>query len=208
LTNGVHGPLSAQSVYKIRYVLQQALIKRFRTWKAIMADRHIRNMPYRPARRNRSVAEMDARRELARARMAAPPVSHHKQPTGQATFDVNFERPAGGPNMAPQANTAIGRATLMGRGAGGGPPPPSPDVFLRAATQAYEGQPQQIDPSFELVNSTPTMKIYINTALKQVLVGVRGTKDAADVAADLQIPLYRLEYSNRYLTDLAVMRAV
>ena len=86
--------------------------------------------------------------------------------------------------------------------------PPSPDVFLRAATQAYESQPQQIDPSFELVNSTPTMKVYINTALKQVLVGVRGTKDAADVAADLQIPLYRLEYSNRYLADVAVMRAV
>ena len=120
LTNGPHGPLSARSVYKIRYVLQQALIKRFRTWKAILADRHIENRPFRRRFNNRPRVELEARRELAAARMAAPPVSHHKQPTGAATFNAQFEQAAGPgrpPNAAPEGNTAVGRATLMGRGA-------------------------------------------------------------------------------------------
>ena len=116
LLDGPHGPLNARSVYKIKYVLQQAIIKRFRTWKAIMANRHIENRPANPDRRNRARAELDARRELADARMAAPPLSHHKQPAGQASFDARFEAANGQPNLAPRVNGALAHNTLLGRG--------------------------------------------------------------------------------------------
>ena len=116
LLDGPHGPLSPRSVYKIRYVLQQALIKRFRTWKATMADRQIRNLPYDPAYNNRPRAELDARRELADARMAEPPKSHHKQPGGRTSFNAGFEQPVGPANAAPQRNGQVSRNHLMGRG--------------------------------------------------------------------------------------------
>ena len=116
LLDGRHGPLNDRSVYKIKYVLQQALIKRFRTWKAIIADRQIHNEPYEPLHNNRSRAELDARRELADARMAEPPKSHHKQPGGRFSFNAGFEQPGGAANAAPQRDTHVSRTHLLGRG--------------------------------------------------------------------------------------------
>ena len=108
--------LTQATQYKIRYVLQQALIKRFRTWKAILADRHIVPQPYEN-KHNRANAEVEARQELAEARRAAPAISHHKQPGGNLSFDVPVERPNAANNARP--NVALGpryRNSLVGRG--------------------------------------------------------------------------------------------
>jgi len=86
LLNGPRGPLSAASVKRIKYILQQAIARRYRTYKAIKADHHIEIKPPNPDQKNRPRAELEARKELAEARMEAPPVSHHKMEGGRRAF--------------------------------------------------------------------------------------------------------------------------
>jgi hypothetical protein len=86
LLNGPRGPLSDASVKRIKYILQQAIARRYRTYKAIKADHHIEIKPPNPDQKNRPRAELEARKELAKARMEAPPVSHHKMEGGRRAF--------------------------------------------------------------------------------------------------------------------------
>jgi hypothetical protein len=83
---GPHGPLSDASVQRIKSILQQAISKRYRTYKAIKANHHIEIKPPNPDQHNRPRVEIDARKELAEARMEAPPVSHHKMEGGRMAF--------------------------------------------------------------------------------------------------------------------------
>ena len=86
LLHGPRGPLSDASVKRIKYILQQAIARRFRTYKAIKANHHVEIKPPNPDQHNRPRVEIDARAELAKARMEAPPVSHHKMEGGRLGF--------------------------------------------------------------------------------------------------------------------------
>jgi len=86
LLHGPKGPLSEGSVKRIKFVLQQAIAKRFRTWKAIKANHHVELKAPNPDQHNRPRVELEARKELAAARMEAPPVSHHKMTGGYLGF--------------------------------------------------------------------------------------------------------------------------
>lgn len=86
LLNGPRGPLSDASVKRVKYILQQAIARRYRTYKAIKADHHIEIKPPNPDQKNRPRVELEARKELAEARMEAPPVSHHKMEGGRKAF--------------------------------------------------------------------------------------------------------------------------
>jgi len=87
LLMGPRGPLSDASVQRIKSVLQQAISRRFRTYKAIKANHHIEIKPPNPDQHNRPRVEIDARKELTEARMEAPPVSHHKMEGGRMAFN-------------------------------------------------------------------------------------------------------------------------
>lgn len=86
LLNGPRGPLSDASIKRVKYILQQAIARRYRTYKAIKADHHIEIKPPNPDQKNRPRVELEARKELAEARMEAPPVSHHKMEGGRKAF--------------------------------------------------------------------------------------------------------------------------
>ena len=86
LLHGPKGPLSEESVKRVKYVLQQAVARRFRTWKAIKANHHVELKAPNPDQHNRPRVELEARKELAAARMEAPPMSHHKMEGGYKAF--------------------------------------------------------------------------------------------------------------------------
>lgn len=145
---------------KVRYLLQQALIKRFRTWKAIRADRHVHPQPFQDNGKY-SRNEVIARRELARARMEAPPVSHHKQPsTSELTFNAILEQPE---NVFATPRTKRDR-TLTGRGemSGGKVPFTSRSSYVRALLGAN------------------TRLWHTHGALPEARIGVEGARVNAD----------------------------
>ena len=85
----------------------------------------------------------------------------------------------------------------------GGEMPPEKDFFKSAQASYSDTPPQSLD-GFNLIVSTPTLKVYLKD--KTILVGVRGTKvtDKQDLIADARIALNLLKHSNRYKRDKEV----
>ena len=94
---------SDNTIYRIRSLLQRAIIKRFRAWKALQAGRGVEHKPFKPyvhptevakdgkVRKNvrqQSRFEEASRSFLANAKMQMPELSHRKQPGGNLSFDA------------------------------------------------------------------------------------------------------------------------
>jgi len=78
-------------------------------------------------------------------------------------------------------------------------PIPMSDMQLMAKA-AYPGNTRRNIGEFTLFRTTPTLKFYHNE--KTIVVSVRGTADARDVAADGLLIIGKLNESERYKTDL------
>jgi hypothetical protein len=99
---------SDHTIYRIRSLLQRAIIKRFRAWKALQAQRGVNNRPFKRWEHpnegtkdgkvrthvpQQSKYEEAARHFLANANMQMPVLSHHKQPGGNLSFDATLHLP-------------------------------------------------------------------------------------------------------------------
>jgi len=74
------------------------------------------------------------------------------------------------------------------------------------AQSAYPGKTQLKIGAFSLFRSTPTLKFYHDN--KSIVVSVRGTVDARDVAADSLLIIGKLDESERYKADLNTLLEV
>lgn len=74
------------------------------------------------------------------------------------------------------------------------------------AKAAYPGNTRRNIGEFTLFKTTPTLKFYHDN--KTIVVSVRGTADARDVAADGLLLLGKLNESERYKTDLSILQGV
>jgi hypothetical protein len=79
------------------------------------------------------------------------------------------------------------------------------EVYRHAAEQAYAATPTSIGEGWQLLQETPTLKLWRKGDL--MLVGVRGTvpTDPADVAADAKIALNLLDGTTRAQKDIQTM---
>lgn len=85
----------------------------------------------------------------------------------------------------------------------GGLRPPT-KAFLTAARASYKSSAEKIAiPDFTLVYETPTFATWLNEATKTILIGVRGTKEAKDVAAWIPSATDTLGSTARYQESLA-----
>jgi hypothetical protein len=96
---------SDHTIYRIRSLLQRAMISRFRAWKALQAKRGVNNRPFKPyehpgaaderrrPNKQQSHYEEAARSFLANAKMQMPVLSHHKQPGGDLSFNATLHLP-------------------------------------------------------------------------------------------------------------------
>ena len=74
----------------------------------------------------------------------------------------------------------------------------------KIAQAAYQPEPPtQIGP-YRLVKNTPTMKFY--RAGNQIIIGVRGTKDARDVASWVLVPTNSVKAGARYRADAEILK--
>ena len=78
---------------------------------------------------------------------------------------------------------------------------PSDKDFFKITKTQYEATPEQKIGNYDLVLNTPTVKAYLDSPSKTILLAIRGTTDGRDVGADTMIPFNRLKYSNRYIED-------
>jgi len=90
----------------------------------------------------------------------------------------------------------------------GSGPRPDKAILQQMGQQSY--RPAAPDGSssigdFDLIRSTPTLKLYVDAKDKTVIVAIRGTKDSTDVAADLRIAAGTLEHSTRFKNDLKTL---
>ena len=77
-------------------------------------------------------------------------------------------------------------------------------VAEKIAQAAYAvTPPDQIGP-YRLVKNTPTMKFY--RAGNQIIIGVRGTKDARDVASWVLVPTNSVKAGARYRADAEILK--
>jgi hypothetical protein len=72
------------------------------------------------------------------------------------------------------------------------------------AEASYESNPPTAIDGFELVHSDGTLKFYRRG--QEIVVAVRGTADAADLAADASIAVGALRSSHRYRHDADILR--
>lgn len=88
--------------------------------------------------------------------------------------------------------------------------PPSRETFLAVAREAYAENPRQIIDSYILINSTPTVKFYVNNSTQELIIGVRGTKLSSheDILADAAIAVGALQYTTRFKRDLSSVEHV
>lgn len=88
----------------------------------------------------------------------------------------------------------------------GGVMPPS-STLQKMEQESYRTSPIADIDDFQLVESTPTLKLYKKDNV--YIVAIRGTEfsDADDVIADIYIPLGRLTESNRYKKDLQTLNS-
>ena len=85
----------------------------------------------------------------------------------------------------------------------GGLRPPT-KAFLTAARGSYKSSAEKVAiPDFTLVYETPTFATWLNEATKTILIGVRGTKEAKDVAAWIPSATDTLGSTARYQESLA-----
>lgn len=76
------------------------------------------------------------------------------------------------------------------------------ETHQQIATEAYEKHPKRMVGEYFLTSSTPTMKVYRSAVDdNKVIVGVRGTYDRRDVAADAALAFGRLGKTSRYKDD-------
>jgi len=78
---------------------------------------------------------------------------------------------------------------------------PSDKDFFKITKTQYEPNPEQKIGNYDLVLNTPTVKAYLDSPSKTIMLSIRGTTDGRDVTADTMIPFNRLKYSNRYIED-------
>jgi len=78
---------------------------------------------------------------------------------------------------------------------------PSDKDFFKITKTQYEPNPEQKIGNYDLVLNTPTVKAYLDSPSKTIMLSIRGTTDGRDVTADTMIPFNRLKYSNRYNED-------
>lgn len=82
---------------------------------------------------------------------------------------------------------------------------PSKDVFHKLVTESYEASPKEKVGGLTLIRHTPTLKFYLGKD-NTIVVGIRGTFDAADVKADALIGTNALGRSARFKADLATLQ--
>jgi hypothetical protein len=99
----------------------------------------------------------------------------------------------------------MGRRQLLKETAFARPKKPVIDPkFSKAAKGAYGGE--DVPEGYELAHKTETLKFYRNKVNpKDVVLGVRGTADKRDIAADAALSFGLLKYSKRYRQDKAAM---
>jgi hypothetical protein len=73
------------------------------------------------------------------------------------------------------------------------------------AEASYESNPPSLVDGYELVHSDGTLKFYRKG--NQIVVAVRGTYDAADVAADAALAVGKLRSSHRYTHDRDILKS-
>lgn len=186
--------LSATEQHRIKHDITEALQKRFRTLKAVLAGAVSAPKEFQNWRRSR--LGNFVRKEKYDASNEAPPKSHHKLPPNQSI------------NVSTTQMIAPGfhGGGMHGGMHGGGHGPIDRVLFKDAAEEAYSTSPKNALGDFHLVYSTPTLKFWQKSDL--MLVGIRGTKDAADLVADGMIAVGALEKSPRFQEDLKTMEHV
>lgn len=75
------------------------------------------------------------------------------------------------------------------------------DTHRQVAEEAYNETPADTIGDYSLIHSTPTIKAYKHNNDDSLIVGVRGTYDKADIAADAALAAGRLRYTQRYRDD-------
>ena len=88
----------------------------------------------------------------------------------------------------------------------GGAIPPN-DTLHKMEKQSYRTEPESIIDMYQLVETTPTMKLYKNDKIH--IVAIRGTdvNDSQDIEADVMIPLGKLRDSKRFKLDLDTLKS-
>jgi DNA adenine methylase len=84
---------------------------------------------------------------------------------------------------------------------------PSNNTLHKMEKASYSMNPEDIIDMYQLVETTPTMKLYRNNNIN--IVAIRGTdvSDPIDLEADLLIPIGRLRDSTRFKRDLDTLKA-
>lgn len=84
---------------------------------------------------------------------------------------------------------------------------PSNDILHQMEKSSYKVEPENIIGMYQIVESTPTMKLYKNDNIN--IVAIRGTdvNDSNDIEADIMIPLGKLRDSKRFKQDLDTLKS-
>jgi len=82
------------------------------------------------------------------------------------------------------------------------------DVAFDVARSAYKPIAENTIKEWNLIQETPTLKLYENPFDRKVLVAIRGTNptDVKDLYADILIPFNGVKNSNRYKEDAEQVR--
>ena len=82
------------------------------------------------------------------------------------------------------------------------------DIAYDVARSAYKPYGDYTIKEWNLIQSTPTLKLYENPYEHKIVVAIRGTKptDVQDIYADVTIPFNGIKSSNRYKQDAQQIR--
>jgi hypothetical protein len=83
---------------------------------------------------------------------------------------------------------------------------PQRSLLVQIANEAYNSPPRSAIGPLKLFYATPTVKFYKDG--NTIVVGVRGTYGASDIAADSLIALNKLSTSSRFKNDLRTLQSV
>ena len=81
---------------------------------------------------------------------------------------------------------------------------PSTKVLFQMNKNAYDNSTASVDPGWQYMTGTPTLKLYNNGPA--IVVAVRGTADQRDMITDLTIAAQDMENQSRYTQDRDFIR--